>query len=67
MPLWTPHLHGPARYQAQERIVTLGNGERVRVSVDDSGTVTQIEHTDRLDAIVRPATITMRVRPHADR
>lgn len=42
--------------------MTLANGERVRVSVDDSGTVTQVEHDHTLDAIVRPKTITLKVR-----
>lgn len=60
--LWTPNLFGPRRYVARERIVTLPSGERVRVSVDDSTTVTQVEHDHTLDAIVRPKTITLKVR-----
>lgn len=60
--LWTPHLFGPRRHVARERIVTLPSGERVRVSVDDSGTVTQIEHDHTLDAVVRPKTIAVKVR-----
>ena len=66
MALWTPGdgptLIGPRRYVARERIVTLPTGERVRVSIDDSGTVTQVEHHHSLDAIVRPNTIRVQVR-----
>ena len=68
MALWTPGtaptLIGPRRHVARERILTLPSGERVRVSVDDSSTVTQIEHDHSLDAIVRPRTITLKVRRH---
>ena len=64
--LWTPPtgvtLLGPRKHVARERIVTLPSGERVRVSVDDSTTVTQVEHDHTLDAIVRPKTITLKVR-----
>lgn len=62
--LWTPPT-GLAllRMQGREWIQQLPNGKRVRVTVDDSGTVTQVEHDDRLDAIVRPATVTIQIRP----
>ena len=50
------------RMRPRERTVTLANGERVKITVDDSGTVTHIEHTDTLDAIVRPRTIRMALR-----
>ena len=62
--LWTPSkaIFGPRKYIARERIVTLPNGERVRVSVDDSDTVTQIEHEHTLDAVVRPKTIKIKVK-----
>jgi hypothetical protein len=65
MALWTPGgptLIGPRKHLARERIVTLPSGERVRVSIDDSTTVTQIEHDHSLDAIVRPRAITVQVR-----
>ena len=55
------HLYVP-KYRAVERIVTLPTGERVRVTVDDSGTVTQIEHDHTLDAVVRPRTVTIKRR-----
>lgn len=68
--LWTPPkgvtLLGPRKHVARERIVTLPSGERVRVSVDDSDTVTQVEHDHTLDAIVRPKTITLKIRRQAD-
>lgn len=61
--LWIPPT-GVAllRYQVTERTVTLPSGERVRISVDDSGTVTQIEHNDTLDAVVRPKTTVIKIR-----
>lgn len=61
--LWTPPT-GVAllKMRRRERLVTLANGERVKVTVDDSGHVTQIEHDDTLDAIVRPDTIHVKVR-----
>jgi hypothetical protein len=42
--------------------VTLPSGERALVTVDDSGTVTQVEHGEILDAVVRPATIRIKIR-----
>jgi hypothetical protein len=45
------------RFRATNRTVTLPNGERAKVTVDDSGTVQQTEHGDVLDALVRPAPI----------
>lgn len=61
--LWIPPT-GVAllRHHRKERIVTLPSGERVRISVDDSGTVTQIEHDDTLDAVVRPKTTIVKIR-----
>lgn len=61
--LWTPPS-GVAllKHRASKRTITLPDGRRALVTVDDSGTVTQIESADRLDAIVRPKTITVRLR-----
>ena len=61
--LWIPP-RGVAllRHVAKKRTVTLPDGRRALVTVDDSGTVTQIESADRLDAIVRPRTVTVRMR-----
>lgn len=43
-----------------KRTVTLPTGERALVTVDDSGTVMQIERAEGLDAIVRPKVVTLR-------
>lgn len=59
------HIYVP-KFRAVERIVTLPTGERVRVTVDDSGTVTQIEHNHTLDAVVRPRTVTIKRRMPSD-
>lgn len=61
--LWTPG-RAPAllTHRATSRTVTLPNGARALISVDDSGTVTQVETADRLDAIVRPRTVRIQIR-----
>lgn len=66
--LWTPP-RGVAvlRHHAVKKTVTLPSGERALVTVDDSGTVTQIEHGDVLDAIVRPKTVRIHIRKRGDR
>jgi len=56
--IWTPAL---LRHRAKKRTVTLPDGRRALITVDDSGTVTQIESADRLDAIVRPKTVRLRI------
>lgn len=60
--LWVPSS-GVAllRHRARGRTVTLPDGRRAKVTVDDSGTVTQVETDDALDAVVRPRTVTVRV------
>lgn len=58
--LWTPFNH--LRLRRREKTVTLPNGERAKVWVDDSGTVTQIETAERLDGIVRPKTLRLVVK-----
>lgn len=50
------------RHHATQRTVTLPDGRRALVSVDDSGTVEQIETADQLDAIVRPRTVRIQIR-----
>ena len=64
--LWTPPknvtLIPPRRHTETEEIRVLPNGERVRVWTDDSRTVTQIEHDHTLDAIVRPKTVTLKIK-----
>jgi hypothetical protein len=59
--VWVAHGFNFLRYRATKRTVTLPSGERALVTVDDSGTVTHIEHGEHLDAVVRPKTVTLRV------
>jgi hypothetical protein len=59
--LYLPRNFNQLRLRATERVVTLRDGRRARVTVDDSGTVTQIETDDRLDAVVRPRAVRLRV------
>jgi len=61
--LWVAHGFSFLRHRATRQTVTLKSGERALVTVDDSGTVTQIETAERLDGIVRPKAIRLRV-PH---
>lgn len=49
-------------HRATKRTVTLKSGERALVTTDDSGTATQIETAERLDAIVRPKTVRIQLR-----
>lgn len=60
--LFVPKPLALLTHRRRERIVTLKTGERVRVSVDDSGTVTQVEHNDTLDAVVRPPSVVIQIR-----
>ena len=53
------------KYKAQERIVTLRDGTRARLSVDDSGTVQHLEENDRLHAHVVPKSVTIQIRKGA--
>ena len=55
--LWVAHGFNFLKYRATKKTVTLKTGERALVTVDDSGTVTHIETTERLDAVVRPKTV----------
>lgn len=45
-----------------EKILYLPNGKSVKVSIDDSGVVTQIEENNHLHAVVRPTTLTYKIR-----
>jgi hypothetical protein len=61
--LWTPPTGvAQLRHRARKRTVTLPGGERALVTVDDSGTVIHIERGERLDAVVRPDVIRLKVR-----
>lgn len=59
--LWVAHGFNFLKYRATKKTVTLKNGQRALVTVDDSGTVTHIETAERLDAIVRPKTVTIKI------
>lgn len=62
--LWTPSAGvSLLRHHATKRTVTLKDGRRALVTVDDSGTVTHVESRDQLDAIVRPKTVRIQIRP----
>jgi hypothetical protein len=50
------------KFKPQEKVVTLPNGKRVRITVDDSGTVQHVEENDALHAAVRPRTTVLRIR-----
>lgn len=53
---------GFLKKRARVRTVTLPSGERAKVTVDDSGTVTHIETDNRIDAIATPDTIRLQLR-----
>lgn len=64
MGLWTPPKGvAQLRMRKKRRTVTLPDGRRALVTVDDSETVTHIETADQLDCIVRPKTVTIQIRP----
>lgn len=46
-----------------ERVLYLPNGKHVKVSVDDSGTATQVDDGDNLHAVVRPGSIVLNIAP----
>jgi hypothetical protein len=60
--LFVPRAAPLLAHRATKRTVTLKSGERALVTTDDSGTVTQIETADRLDAVVRPRTVRIQLR-----
>lgn len=60
--LLIPRAASLLKHRATKRTVTLRSGERALVTTDDSGTVTQIETAERLDAVVRPRTIRIQLR-----
>lgn len=65
--LWVAHGFNFLRHRATKKTVTLKSGERALVTVDDSGTVTQVETANRLDAIVRPKTVRVQIRKKGGR
>jgi hypothetical protein len=61
--LWVAPNFSFLRFRARHKTITLPNGERAKVTYDDSGTVRHTEHGDHLDALVRPAPIRVDMRP----
>lgn len=49
-------VHAPG-----EKVLYLPNGKTVKVTVDDSGVVTQVEEDEHLHAIVRPPTFVQKI------
>lgn len=63
-PLWTPSTGvSLLKHRATKKTVTLPDGRRALITVDDSGTVQHTETTDQLDVVVRPKTVTIQIRP----
>jgi hypothetical protein len=60
--LWTPPPFNILHHRATERTVTLPDGTRAKVTVDDSGTVQHTETDDRIDAVVTPKAVTIQIR-----
>lgn len=63
--LWVAHDVNFLKCRPTKKTVTLRDGRRALVTVDDSGTVTQIETAEALDAIVRPKTVRLAIRPRS--
>lgn len=59
--LWLPFTFNVLRMRRTERTTTLRDGQRAKVTLDDSGTVTQIETAEQLHGIVTPKTIQLKV------
>ena len=49
------------KYRKQEKMVTLPNGKKAKITVDDSGTVAHREQDESLDATVRPKSIKVQI------
>lgn len=49
------------KFYEREKVVTLPNGKRARIHIDDSGTVKHTETDDTLDATVRPRALQVRI------
>lgn len=62
--LWLAPNFSFLKMRKRSKTVTLPNGERAKITIDDSGTVKQVEHGDHLDGYVRPATIHYKLRQH---
>lgn len=66
--LWTPPTGiAQLRMRKRQKTVTLPDGRRALITIDDSGTVKQTETDEQLDALVRPKSVTIKVRPERER
>lgn len=66
--LWTPPKGvAQLRMRKRQKTVTLPDGRRALITVDDSGTVQQTETAEQLDAVVRPKTVTIQIRPKREK
>lgn len=68
--LWLPGAPALLTHRPRSRTVTLRDGRRALITVDDSGTVQHTESSlpgtgvsNRLDAVVRPKTVTIKILP----
>lgn len=60
--LWTPPTGvGLLRMRKQEKLVVLPDGTRAKVTLDDSGTVRQTETDERMDALVMPKPVVIKI------
>ncbi|MEV6413835.1 hypothetical protein [Kribbella sp. NPDC051718] len=61
--LWRPPTGvGLLKHHATSKTVTLPDGTRALVTLDDSGTVEHTETPERLDVVVRPRTVRIQIR-----
>jgi hypothetical protein len=61
--LWIAPNFAFLKYRKREKTVTLPNGERAKITIDDSGIVKQVEHGDHLDGYARPDPIRLALKP----
>ncbi len=61
--LWVPPNVALLVHRATKRTVTLPDGRRALITVDDSRTVRHTETANQLDVLVRPKTITVKIAP----
>lgn len=64
MGLYVAKSVGILRHRPVIKTVTLANGERAKVTIDDSGTVRHVEHGEVLDVLVRPKTLHLKLKGH---
>lgn len=60
--LWLPHGFNFTEHRKTVRTVTLPNGRKAKVTVDDSGTVMHQEDDTGISAVVRPKTVRIQIR-----